>query len=66
MHRRTIIFAAMAAGFAGWAPKAAVGQAAVGQAHVGQAAAGQTGPAIESKTAEQVFKNITQLKGMPA
>ena len=73
MHRRTIIFAAMAAGFAGWVPQAAVGQGAVGQAAVGQAAVGQAavghaavGQSTESKTAEQVFKNITQLKGMPA
>src|SRR5438132_876529 len=25
-----------------------------------------TGPAVEAKTAEQAFKNITQLKGTPA
>jgi photosynthetic reaction center cytochrome c subunit len=53
VHPRIIIFAAIAAGAAGLLPPPAVGQTS-------EPTAG------EPKTAEQVFKNITQLKGMPA
>ena len=40
--------------------------AAVTFAPIAQAQHSLDGPAVESKTAEQVYKNITQLKGTPA
>jgi len=40
--------------------------AAMGSLVFAQHSAPATGPAVEAKTAEQAFKNITQLKGAPA